>query len=178
MTTRQEEINAVYKTRHFLMDLLDPQKTPKVPKYIRQEASNLLKHYPLMVAEFLAFCGPHDHDDIEENPIPDAIYSRYGKKRTITQVGVRTFLVAGESRYMRGSEDMFDFEGGPCYVVGDDFYGSKIVNVRHVEHGVLITVEEDKDNRVTFDDVVERFKTRFNEALDRLSDTDEELGLE
>lgn len=174
MTTRQEEINAVYKTRHFLMDLLDPKKTPKVPKYVRQDASNLLKHYPMMVAEFLAFCGPHDHDDIEEDAIPDAIYSRYGQKRTITQVGVRTFLVAGESKYMRGAEDMFDFEGGPCYFVGQDFYGSVIVDIRPVEHGVLITVEEDKDDRVAFDDL----QSRLNEALDKLSDEDQKLGLE
>lgn len=145
MTTRQEEINAVYRTRQFLVDLLDPQKTPKVPKYVRQESSHLLKHYPLMVAEFLAFCGPHDHDDIEENPIPDAIYSRYGKKRTITQVGINTFLVAGESKFTRGAEDMFDFEGGPCYVVGDDFYGSKIVSVRPTDYGVLVIVENDEE---------------------------------
>ena len=171
MTTRQEEINAVYKTRTFLMDLLDSQKTPKVPKYVRQEASNLLKHYPLMVAEFLAFCGPHDHDDIEEDPIPDAIYSRYGKKRTITQVGTNTFLVAGESRYMRGAEDMFDFEGGPCYIVGQDFYGSKIVDVRPAEYGVLLTVENDEEDRVSLDEMK-------NKHLDELSELDQELGLE
>ena len=171
MTTRQEEINAVYKTRQFLMDLFDSQKTPKVPKYVRQEASNLLKHYPMMVAEFLAFCGPHDHDDIEEDAIPDAIYSRYGVKRTITQVEINTFLVAGQSKFTRGAEDMFDFEGGPCYVVGQDFYGSKIVDIRPTDYGVLLTVENDEEDRVSLDEMK-------NKYLDELSELDQELGLE
>lgn len=157
MTTRREEINALVNARHFLMDLMDPQKTPKVPKYIRDEARARLKHYPLMIADLLA-AGPHDHEDDDE--IPLAIYSRYGKKRTITQVGIRTFLVAGESKFFRGSEDMFDFEGGPCYVVGDDFYGNVIVDIRAVEHGVLITVEENKDDRVPLEDVQRRFNQR------------------
>ena len=178
MTTRREEINALINTRNFLIDLMTPKKTPGVPKYIRDEARARFKHYPMMVSEFLAFCGPHDHDDTEEDPIPDVIYSRYGKKRTITQVGTRTFLVAGESKFMRGAEDMYDFEGGPCYVVGQDFYGSKIVDIRPTDHGVLITVEESEEDRVSFDEVVENLQTRFNDALDRLSDEDEELELE
>lgn len=171
MTTRREEINALVLARYFLMDLMDPQKTPDVPKYIRKEARARLKHYPLMVAELLA-AGPHDHEDDDE--IPLCIFSRYGKKRTITQVGVRTFLVAGESKFFRGAEDMFDFEGGPCYVVGGDFYGNVIVDIRPVEHGVLITVEENKDDRVPLEDI----QRRFVEALDKLSELDEEMDLE
>lgn len=61
MTTRREEINALIYARQFLMDLMDPQKTPRVPKYIREEARARLKHYPLMVAELLA-TGTHDHE--------------------------------------------------------------------------------------------------------------------
>lgn len=45
MTTRNEMINAVKETHHFLYRLLDP-KTPRVPKHIRLEARRLLKHYP------------------------------------------------------------------------------------------------------------------------------------
>jgi hypothetical protein len=41
---------------------------------------------------------------------------------------------------------MFDFEGGPCYVVGQDFYGKKIVDVRPTHYGVLITVEKDAES--------------------------------
>jgi hypothetical protein len=29
-----------------LLDLLNPKITPKVPKYIRQRASSILRHYP------------------------------------------------------------------------------------------------------------------------------------
>jgi hypothetical protein len=29
-----------------LLDLLNPKVTPKVPKYIRQRAASILKHYP------------------------------------------------------------------------------------------------------------------------------------
>ncbi|NBP13535.1 hypothetical protein EBU95_03935 [bacterium] len=46
MTLPDERTNAVLKTRNFLLDLLNPKKTPKVPKNIRKEAAWLLKHYP------------------------------------------------------------------------------------------------------------------------------------
>jgi len=53
--------------------------------------------------------------------------SRYGEKRTATLIeeekGQATFHVHGVSRYVRGGEDMFDFEGGPFYGVGGDFHG-------------------------------------------------------
>jgi len=48
MSTPQEEKNALDKAKNFLFDLLDPKKTPKVPKAIRQRASAILKHYPLV----------------------------------------------------------------------------------------------------------------------------------
>ncbi len=37
---------AINNTRQFLVDLIDPKKTPRVPKEIRKEASRCLKHYP------------------------------------------------------------------------------------------------------------------------------------
>ena len=37
---------AVNNTRQFLVDLMDPKKTPRVPKEIRKEAYRNLKHYP------------------------------------------------------------------------------------------------------------------------------------
>lgn len=61
MSTRLEEINALVLARKFLLDLLDPKKTPRVPKYVREEARARLKHYPLLIAELLA-AGPHDHE--------------------------------------------------------------------------------------------------------------------
>jgi hypothetical protein len=46
MTLPVERTNAVLRTEQFLIDLLDPKKTPRVPKAVRQEAGRLLKHYP------------------------------------------------------------------------------------------------------------------------------------
>jgi hypothetical protein len=46
MTIPVERSSAVWNTREFLRDLLDPKKTPRIPKWIRQEAAWCLKHYP------------------------------------------------------------------------------------------------------------------------------------
>lgn len=41
-----EHLWTIQNTRRFLFDLVDPGKTPKVPRSIRLEARNRLKHYP------------------------------------------------------------------------------------------------------------------------------------
>jgi hypothetical protein len=46
MTIPRERANAVLNTERFLIELLNPQLMPKVPKPIRQMAGRLLKHYP------------------------------------------------------------------------------------------------------------------------------------
>jgi hypothetical protein len=46
MTLPVERTNAVINTEQFLLDLLFSKKTPRVPKEIRQRASQLLRHYP------------------------------------------------------------------------------------------------------------------------------------
>jgi hypothetical protein len=46
MTLPDERYRAIRQTREFLRDLLDPRKTPKVPKEIRQRASRALRHFP------------------------------------------------------------------------------------------------------------------------------------
>lgn len=46
MTMPDERYRAVVYTEQFLMELLDPRKTPRVPKDIRQRARSLLRHYP------------------------------------------------------------------------------------------------------------------------------------
>lgn len=56
MTLPNERYRAVIQARQFLLDLLDPKKTPRVPKEIRKRAYCNLKHYPAkyemdMVAE-------------------------------------------------------------------------------------------------------------------------------
>jgi len=46
MTMPNERRNAVNFTRNFLVALMDPQKTPRVPMDVRREARRCLKHYP------------------------------------------------------------------------------------------------------------------------------------
>jgi hypothetical protein len=46
MTLPDERYRAVVQTRRFLLDLCNPQHTPRVPKLIRETAHSLLRHYP------------------------------------------------------------------------------------------------------------------------------------
>lgn len=46
MTVPRERTNAVMFTETFLLSLIDPKQTPRVPKSVRQEAMRLLRHYP------------------------------------------------------------------------------------------------------------------------------------
>jgi hypothetical protein len=53
MSTFEEQQYALIRTKEFLFDLLDPKKTPKVPKHIRERASRCAKHYPIVLDMFL-----------------------------------------------------------------------------------------------------------------------------
>jgi len=64
MTTEQEEHYALIQARQFLVDLMDPKKTPRVPKYVREEARARVKHFPIM-SGYLEKYGPHDHDHLD-----------------------------------------------------------------------------------------------------------------
>ena len=46
MTLPRERAWATIQTEEFLYSLLDPKKTPRVPKEVRKEAARLLRHYP------------------------------------------------------------------------------------------------------------------------------------
>lgn len=46
MTIPIERTWAVINTREFLVSLLDPARTPRVPGHVRTNARQLLKHYP------------------------------------------------------------------------------------------------------------------------------------
>jgi hypothetical protein len=46
MTVPIERTNAVNWARQFMYELIDPKKTPRVPKAVRQRALHLLRHYP------------------------------------------------------------------------------------------------------------------------------------
>ena len=46
MTLPQEMFQAIRNARFFMMALMDPTQTPKVPKAVRQRARDRLKHFP------------------------------------------------------------------------------------------------------------------------------------
>ncbi len=45
--TTEEEYHSLKETYKFLCHLIDPQKTPRVAKPIRDRAKHCLKHYPV-----------------------------------------------------------------------------------------------------------------------------------
>ena len=47
MTLPHEEVNSLKAVRQFLYDLLDPKKTPRVPREVRLRAHRLAKHFPM-----------------------------------------------------------------------------------------------------------------------------------
>ena len=46
MTLPDERYRALKWAEEFMQDLLDPSKTPRVPKRIRAQARSVLRHYP------------------------------------------------------------------------------------------------------------------------------------
>lgn len=46
MTLPDERYRAVTFARDLMYDLMDPKKTPGVPKAIRERARHVLRHYP------------------------------------------------------------------------------------------------------------------------------------
>lgn len=46
MSLPDENLRALQYAYDFLLDLIDPKKTPSVPKAIRFRARRVLKHYP------------------------------------------------------------------------------------------------------------------------------------
>lgn len=53
MSTFEEEKRSIESVRRFLYDLISPQATPKVPKYVRLRARQVVKHYPVSLDMFV-----------------------------------------------------------------------------------------------------------------------------
>ena len=45
--TTEEEYHSLKETYKFLCHLIDPQKTPRIPKNLRDRAKHCLKNYPV-----------------------------------------------------------------------------------------------------------------------------------
>ena len=60
MTLPDERYRAVLRTREFLLNLCNPQHTPRIPKIIRDEARWCLRHYPdTMSMQEASDAAPH-----------------------------------------------------------------------------------------------------------------------
>ena len=46
MTIKSEKLNALARARDFMRDLLDPKKTPRIPRAIRKQSYWCLRHFP------------------------------------------------------------------------------------------------------------------------------------
>jgi hypothetical protein len=46
MTLPDERFRSIQRTEEFLQDLMNPQKTPRIPKEVREQARWCLRHYP------------------------------------------------------------------------------------------------------------------------------------
>ena len=51
--------------------------------------------------------------------------SRYGDERIVTLLENGSYRIEGRSLYTRHADGLFDFEGGPCYMVGDRFFNGQ-----------------------------------------------------
>ena len=46
MSIKSEKVKAIQIARDFMRDLLDPKKTPRIPRAVRKRAYWALRHYP------------------------------------------------------------------------------------------------------------------------------------
>jgi hypothetical protein len=64
--------------------------------------------------------------------------SRYGDERILTTLKDGRYRVEGRTNFTRHGDGLFDFEGGPCYIVGD-----RLLDVKHLP--IIEKVEIDQN---------------------------------
>lgn len=74
MTVPIERTNAVVWTGDFLYDLIDPKKTPRVPKDVRERAKRLLRHYPS--AYDMEVIARREDQDLSVSPLDRKIFGK------------------------------------------------------------------------------------------------------
>ena len=66
MTLPDERYRALLEAKKFLYELVDPKKTPRVPKNIRRQAYAVLRHFPWdMDLELIAEKIPERYKNLE-----------------------------------------------------------------------------------------------------------------
>ena len=59
MTTHEEMMRSIDSVHSFLFDLMNPQKTKRIPKEIRQRARRVVKHFPFS-SDYMMQCLSSD----------------------------------------------------------------------------------------------------------------------
>lgn len=92
MTIPFERTRALVSTREFLRELLDPKRTPRVPRPFRERAKALLRHYPSLFEIELA------HKSLPEwyGPVPP--FQRLHGKTAITALGLDSIAASTERK--------------------------------------------------------------------------------
>ena len=80
MTVPIEMIYSLRKTREFLFDLMDSNKTPKLPKKVRRQAGRCIKHFPFSIYEKDILQGILDGRNRDEK-VEDTGFSEVESKR-------------------------------------------------------------------------------------------------
>ena len=78
MTLPHEEVNSLKAVRQFLHDLIDPSKTPRVPRAIRLRAHRLSKHYPMDFSIQERYPDVVDTGDTRLRDAMNRVADRYG----------------------------------------------------------------------------------------------------
>lgn len=148
MTMPYERTWAVTNTREFLYELLDPKKTPRIPKSVRLRAGRLLKHFPTnldmenVVEEGSAVFGSHPRpEDRSHYTIPHkwvVLKIQSGEKTSYKVMGSwyggylygdRWRLNSGICRVEKeeGSRSyVFHGYSGSCYLAHQNNYGTHL----------------------------------------------------
>jgi hypothetical protein len=90
MTLPDERANAIQQARRFLLQLMDPRETPRIPRAVRMEARARLKHFPTdLDLERLADAAPEVVSLPYKLSAPKTIH-----EHDFTKAGARAFLHA------------------------------------------------------------------------------------
>jgi hypothetical protein len=69
MTIPSERSRAIGHAHQFMRDLLDPKKTPRVPKAVRRRALMVLRHYPSnLYVDMASKLAPEIFGNRKDNP--------------------------------------------------------------------------------------------------------------
>jgi hypothetical protein len=113
MTTTEEMMRAIDSAYSFLLDLMNPGKTPRVPKEIRQRARRVSKHFPFnheylllhtaelqhnrLVDEIEVLQNTCDHLQTDRNCLADGIPRKYKIAMEVLESEQFAWLMAGSN---------------------------------------------------------------------------------